>query len=698
VRGLVSGVVLAALLSGCSDVPLPPIAEECHPGETRCDGVQIETCVRDEEGGLTWGPPSDCPGGGQCQNGRCVDDCGVCDVPPNTCYETPGTCWQGTCNYTQKASGAACDDGDACTDGDVCAAGACKGSPVLCATPPANTCKDASTLVVHAPIGVCSLGACSYPTSEVACPLGCDSGVCAGDPCASKTCDQPPNPCYASSGICSGGQCFYNYDDGKTCDDQDACTVSDQCVGGTCVGTSKVCDTPPASACKDASSLLVYDKQGTCTGGTCTYTQKTVSCSHGCDTAAAECKSDPCDSVVCANPPSSCYKTPGTCTAGTCDYAFDDGKTCSDGDACTTGDVCNAGSCKGSVITCNSPPASVCKDANTLTVYSAPGTCSGGSCTYGSADLPCTFGCDAVNKVCKGDPCSTVTCTSPPNTQCYSVPGICSAGTCTYLPTSGTSCNDNDPCTKTDVCGSSGTCAGVAYTCNDNLTCTTDTCNGSGGCTYPLKSGYCKIKNTCYADGATNPSNACQHCDVSKSTSQWTAPSGTALQTWSFDAGTLQGFTVTPNPATSPCKWQVDNQRSVSGSYSLYFGDVSTRDYDDPGETVAGEVTSPAVSLPTGQGKLCLRFQLYNDTEGYDWDILSVRIIPASGSATTVWDATMEPNWGLSTAFVAIGVDISASAGKSVQIQFAFDTEDDIANDYEGVYLDDIQVLTNCSP
>ena len=52
-RAPASVVVLAALLAGCSDVPLPPVSEECKLGETRCDGVQIETCVMDEKGGLT---------------------------------------------------------------------------------------------------------------------------------------------------------------------------------------------------------------------------------------------------------------------------------------------------------------------------------------------------------------------------------------------------------------------------------------------------------------------------------------------------------------------------------------------------------------------------------------------------------------------------------------------------------------------
>jgi hypothetical protein len=73
------------------------------------------------------------------------------------------------------------------------------------------------------------------------------------------------------------------------------------------------------------------------------------------------------------------------------------------------------------------------------------------------------------------------------------------------------SCSDGQACTWQDRC-SSGTCIATPYTCNDNKTCTTDTCNGAGGCTFTINSGWCLINGTCYSQGTDNPSNPCQEC------------------------------------------------------------------------------------------------------------------------------------------------------------------------------------------
>ena len=56
--------------------------------------------------------------------------------------------------------------------------------------------------------------------------------------------------------------------------------------------------------------------------------------------------------------------------------------------------------------------------------------------------------------------------------------------------------------------------------------CTVDTCLGTGpppiGCKHTLASNYCSIGGKCFASGVTNPSNSCQKCVPSSSTSSWT--------------------------------------------------------------------------------------------------------------------------------------------------------------------------------
>jgi sulfatase modifying factor 1 len=110
---------------------------------------------------------------------------------------------------------------------------------------------------------------------------------------------------------------------------------ADPCVGVTC-------DAPPASSCQGSAAFQVYDKIGSCSGGTCTYNSQLIACTC----AADACASDPCLEV-----------------------------------------------------TCSTPPAASCSSSNTLTSYASSGTCSGGSCTYAAAATACETGC--ANGVCK---------------------------------------------------------------------------------------------------------------------------------------------------------------------------------------------------------------------------------------------------------------------------------------------------------
>ena len=83
-------------------------------------------------------------------------------------------------------------------------------------------------------------------------------------------------------------------------------------------------------------------------------------------------------------------------------------------------------------------------------------------------------------------------------------------------------CDDSTVCTVNDVC-KDGVCAGTYYgsKCADGLGCTDDKCDGKGGCSNPMKSGYCLINNACYKTN-TYDVNGCGYCDPNKSLSAWT--------------------------------------------------------------------------------------------------------------------------------------------------------------------------------
>jgi sulfatase modifying factor 1 len=165
-----------------------------------------------------------------------------------------------------------------------------------------------------------------------------------------------------------------------------------------CVG--KMCNTPPAGDCLSPTSFQTYDSVGSCSAGVCSYASHQIACT--CQSQA--CTTDPCVGVTCA-----------------------------------------------------SPPAAICKDANTATTYAASGTCGAGSCSYKPMDTSCAYGC--ASGACKPNPCVGVTCTSAPASTCknattqttYASPGTCSSGTCNYTPTD-TGCGANKACAGAGVC------------------------------------------------------------------------------------------------------------------------------------------------------------------------------------------------------------------------------------------------------
>jgi hypothetical protein len=251
-----------------------------------CSGGECVACMED----------SHCDDGNACTMEVCLvetsscayTDLAVsCEVPPGPCYEAPGACdpADGSCVFTEKAAGTACDDTNLCTVDDRCMDGDCIGSsPLVCddgdvctddSCDPATGCVFSDNTAPCDDGDACTAGdACSaracLPGTTVDCDDGnpctadsCDpaagclnedlpdgtsctfpggtTGMCAQGACVGCTLDEhcdDGNAC--TSETCSGGNCTYANVTG-TCNDGDACTYSDQCVNGTCAGTTITC-------------------------------------------------------------------------------------------------------------------------------------------------------------------------------------------------------------------------------------------------------------------------------------------------------------------------------------------------------------------------------------------------------------------------------------------------------------------------
>jgi sulfatase modifying factor 1 len=162
-----------------------------------------------------------------------------------------------------------------------------------------------------------------------------------------------------------------------------------------CLGV--LCNTPPASFCKDDGHLQAYDTIGSCSGGTCTYKSQLAACTCKDDA----CTTDPCVSITCNTPPlGSCvslstersYEATGTCSNASCSYEPKE-------KACLSNTQCRGGSCTlcFSNTSCG-PSCTPCNDGMMCKRTGASTQC--GDCT---SDTDCGLGmvCNAATNRCE---------------------------------------------------------------------------------------------------------------------------------------------------------------------------------------------------------------------------------------------------------------------------------------------------------
>src|SRR5207248_2451305 len=187
-----------------------------------------------------------------------------------------------------------------------------------------------------------------------ACTSGetCQNGTC-GSPTSTVTCtalDQchVAGMCDPTSGVCSNPAAA----DGTVCDDGNACTYTDTCSGGQCVGTAITCTSDQCNTrtCNGTASCTVTPLTGTsCDDGNACSFNDTCTSGGQCVGTAITCTADQCNTRTCNGTAS------GTVTAAA-GARWDDGDACSFNDTCTSG-----GQCVGTAITCTSD------QCNTLT-------------------------------------------------------------------------------------------------------------------------------------------------------------------------------------------------------------------------------------------------------------------------------------------------------------------------------------------
>ncbi|WP_304608633.1 putative metal-binding motif-containing protein [Hyalangium versicolor] len=237
-------------------------------------------------------------------------------------------------------------------------------------------------------------------TEEVA-GTDCDDTLASVHPGQPEVCTGAVDADCDGKAACADTECL-----DQVCDDHNPCTLNDLCTAGAnstveCVGTPKTCQPPNLicytgeSACNPATGECVFTQQPA-TQPCDDNNACTVSDQCGAD---ASCHGSA--SVRCDNPPSTCHQSQGICdpAKGSCTYGFKDSSaSCDDSNACTQNDRCNgAGACAGELL-----PPCVPSDACHRSVRNCPtsATCVE-SVDPTKVNQPCTIA--SRNGVCRND-------------------------------------------------------------------------------------------------------------------------------------------------------------------------------------------------------------------------------------------------------------------------------------------------------
>jgi len=486
------------------------VDDDCEPFEDGdvCNGVLIcdleqfpHKCVVDTDSIINCPPPED--PFEECLVSLCDPATGFCDVVP-------------------VEDDSPCDDDDICTQADACLDGECVGAvPLICydGNPCTDDTCDSLDGCVHTPNDApCNDGdACSYGDA-------CQGGVCVGG--EDLDCDDM-NTCTDDSCDALLG-CVHLHNQAQ-CDDSNACTVTDGCVAGICVGVG-------LTDCDDGNPCT-HDWCDLLSG--CQHDNHTLPCNDG-DACIID---EACLDGACAGgQPLNCNDG-NPCTQDTCDslsgcvHLFNS-SPCNDGNACTVSDVCSMGACSGAeVISCSdgnsctedtcdpdegclhSPLTGECNDGNVCTVQDM---CQDGLC-IGTLPLDCDDGNQCTDDYCTiddgcvnvpnnaacsdGDPCTSQdaclngVCVGFSTTNCDDS-NPCTDDSCDFVfgclnAYNMDPCDDGNQCTSEDLC-IMGVCKGTGATdCDDLNPCTYDTCLPSGGCDYAPVSGACNDGDLC---------------------------------------------------------------------------------------------------------------------------------------------------------------------------------------------------------
>ncbi len=162
---------------------------------------------------------------------------------------------------------------------------------------------------------------------------------------------------------------------------------------------------------------------------------------------------------------------------------------------------------------------------------------------------------------------------------------------------------------------------------------------------------------------------------------------GEIIEIFSDDMENGPGNWTLENYRMTDIQWHLTSNNSYSSSKSWWCGNETTADYDN--DSIVWEaIISPSILLPPVECTITLEFhEMWEVEDG--WDQCFVDISTDGGYN---WDRIRESIPGSSNGWITTSLDISSYWNQTVKIRFFFFTDDVVANNFSGWFVDDVRL------